>query len=738
MRDQSVVLLAAAADEGRRNAIRSALSQFAVPVQDRPPAAGPIRVVVVLSGDAVQDDDWLDEIEALEATGRARFIPVSLGGFDDTRVPAGLRDLNWVRWDLDGPGSAVDLFEAINGDPELYAEHRTLSAEAQLWAESGRADEYLLSDRRRVERAISHLHRSQGDTLARVTPTLEAFVERSREQARKHRRRSIRRRVVRTAITVFVAAFVVSAVALMRDNVKTNRMSIALDTTYNTDFPSRSAELAAATLIQGFGAAKPMARDVLQEVIPRAWGEGVLGLNHDAAIMVAAASPGSRSLYTADSDGAVTRWDRRTGVPLERHRFTRARLTAIDVASDGRRLAVAAGSELWVVDARTWRARAHTLTGSAVRVVIAAADDAVIAQTEDRLVAIDLDTGADVRTVRATGGALDLRRLANGHARGLVRRPRDEMLLVDPVSGRRHARAVVAPWRGERAAIALDGRRVVRIAPDNQIEDAPAGLQFKPTGLAAGEGTEVLSVLHGDRVAYGGGEFGIRVAELRSGLDLGEICTGLTAVDEVTQLPDEPAVICTNSFLVEVWDPTETAPVTRPPRLLERGRGATYTKEPFKVTGRPDGRLRLRFSHDGKVDQTGITTPALRWSAVTLHPTTLHVVAGTDRGRVVGFDVGDDGQFSPVLNWQLPDGARVQQLGWDAETAEWLYVRSASKRWWRVRACVNCSRDGRLVELARSRLQMCEVSKAHREITEDARKLLRLRVCPESPSPAGG
>lgn len=727
--------------------LRRLLASAGVTVDAHVAARAGQIVVVVLSAAGLADPAFAAQLELVDrfCLPAVRCIPVARGAFDDSAVPPDLASLNWILWNERDPQSAADhVVIASTGDPATYAEHRTLSAEAQTWEAAGQPDELLLDDRRRARAATAQLKRSGRDSLARTTPELEAFVAASTALVRKNLRSRLWNWPLRCVLAGLIVAFMVQVIRSYVDDLETNRISYSLDLTINPDYPDRVAEIAASVLVQGFEAVRPTARATLYDVLARPWGEGVLGLNYDSPLIDVVPVPRRDTLFSADATGSVTRWRRSTGFALERRQLSRRRLETIDVSQDGRLLAVGSFEGLWLVTTSPWKSRFVDLDAKVSGVTLAPAGGAVIAKTTRGLAVVDFDSGAVLRRGGRTDTVLDVQRLAGGSARALIRRGGGpELQIVEPISGRQLAARRVAAWTFETAALGPDGKAVVRRGADRQLHWAPRNLRFKPTGLAVTERSDVIELLPRGFVAYGGREFGVHVAELRTGLVVGTICENLIAIEGVRSVAGEAAVTCTNANLATISNPTELMPTAAPGSGVVRHTAPQIDTDLYSVQAQDDGRLELDWREPGASFRAGVRSSD-RWLVAAIHPGKfVHLAAGSDHGHVVAFDVVKDKKANAmklveVARWRSPDGSAVRALGWDPADDGRLYARTDSGRWWAVRACVLCAQDGRLVELVRRRLGMCETSGALDGISDAARKLVQLKTCPPPLKPVQG
>jgi hypothetical protein len=729
-----VCLLASAADADSAAEVQHALKGFGMDIG----RADADRILALLSPAALADPAWRARYEHLAARPAARFIPVSFGEIKPSEVPSALRGLNWIPWPARTAFPAAQAVQAIGGDPALYTQSRALRGEADAWDESGRPEELLIADPRRAKAAEEFLERSRADTWASPSARLREFVEASlalRKRNRRKRRNRWLRRAFALAVVGVVAYIVISDLRL---TAKTSRLTAAVDITLNPDFPSRTAELAGATLIQGYDAAKPTARIAMLEVLPRPWGEGMLGLNHDGGLLDGVTVPRRNTLWTVEGGGSVVRWNRETGVTVERRKLAPGRLEAIDADADGRTLVAGGLESVWIISTTPWQSR-RVEVGSAVDgVALDYARRAVVTHTAAGLAVVSTHTHSVVRRIAHSNDVLDMRRVASGRVFALLRRGR-ELALVDAVTGAVRSRRAIRGWQFETGAVGPDGRSAVISGPDRQLHYAPRNLRFEPTGLPTTELTDVVALLPRRRVAYGNPEFGVRVAEIDSGLFLGQICTDVLTVEVFRTLPAEPSVLCGNGYTMSIWNPDELGPTPAPPKSVPLHRSKVDRQPPYRLEATAQGRITLLLEQNGKLHRIDELVPKERWTTAAMwEGHSLHVAVGGATGHVEAFDIAGGGDFKRVLDWRAPDATAVTALGWEPRGDAPLRVKTASGRWWRVPSCILCSRDGRLVDLARKRLHMCEVPEAQEALTDRAKQLLELRICPKSVRPVPG
>lgn len=728
------MIVASDCDRDCELTLRKTLKSAGLVVQPRIVARPDQLVVVVLSAAGLADPAFHERLEAVDRFGHenVRCIPVVRGQLDRNPVEADLAALNWITWHPDDEHRSInEIVMAASGDPRLYADHRALTAEAQSWGDAGKPAFLLIDHPKRLSEARRVLARSENDGLAPPTELLRAYVDASAAEIRAVRRKRGRRWVVRGAASLLAVALVSFVAVKSRITNDTTRISVAITPSINPDFPDRAAEISGAALIQGSEAVKPLARSVMRDVLVRPWGEGAIGLNGDTALLDLVNVPGENLSFSADSTGTVTRWDRETGFPLERRKLSNKRLLSIDVSRDGRHFAAGGENGLWLGTTKPWRSRSVQANAHVSEVVLAPADNAIVADTDEGLLVVDEESAAIRRRGRNGDTVLDLRRTSDGTARALIRRGGD-LVLTNPVTGRDVVRRAVAEWQFEAASIAPDGNGVALRAASRQLLWARRDLRFRPTGIAVTEGSNIVEMLTDGWVVYGGSEFGVHVAELATGLDVGQICTDLTAPHDVRSVPGETTIVCLNGVITSTWDAAEFQPAKAPGPDVQLFESATSKESGVVAEVDGSGRFEIRVRADGKVAGSAVTLRyPLTVSAIRPGPL-FHVAAGSQGGRVFAFDVVD-GEFKLTTQWQSPDGTAVKALGWTPTDDGRLHVRTASGRWWDLRPCVLCSREGRMVELARRRLGVCEAAKSLEGMAKQSRELLGLRVCPGAP-----
>ena len=733
--DQTVRVISCAADRTVADELSGSLRTMGVRILAE--GADAASAIVLISATAVHDAAWREEVARRSG---ARLVPVAIGDVRPGDVPAVVAELNWIAWDPSNAAAAcTTALVALNGDLDRYRLHRALVAEAGAWAAGSCSKHLLIQDRTRAKAAGAHLRQATGDSLARPTEEMRAFVAASLVLTKRARRRQ-RRRWVWRALAALVAVVVLAALYTdLRTGGAGSRVSvIAAYSSLSGGRPDRVAVLSVDAMVRDDAHNGNVARVTLRQALSERWSEGVIGAMTDARIQYARPVLRGTRILTLNGLGELASSRRDTlDVEWRRPLHAGAFPTALDATDDGRRAAVTAGRRLLVLALGPWRREVVTLPAQAESVALAPADGAIAVGTGDgRVLAVSLRAPHRVRTVARGSAVLALRRTASGHARALVRLDALRLSLVDAIAGRTLATARRRSWQFERGAIGPDGEAVALTLPDRQIAYAPRRLGLRPTGQAVPDVVDVLEVLPGARVAFGGATDGVALLDVSQGLVLGRVCSSLAAVRGLWAADDTDLVACGDQQVIELWRTRDLSPVT-PPRdrrmLSDRLR---MRQGEVTVAGHADGTATLvtRWRRGAPVSRRiHVAHAAVTASAIV--PPVPTAVFGAADGEVTEVDVAYGA--GEVSHWTAPDRAAVTDVGWTSDRRR-LLVHTAAGNWWSPWSCSDCGSARAMVGHVAARIWGCYVPQLVDITSKQTRELLGIHTCASLPEPSGG
>ncbi len=728
---QPICLVAAAADAELSGEIGDWLRRLNVPLwhhlDPRPHPAGHV-VLVVVSDEAAEEQAWLN---AVDAHAGDRIIPVRSGMVHAERIPQTVRDLNWIAWDPDDlPQSRSLVFVALNSDPDRYRHNRSLTVEAQAWLAEGRKQDLLIGNRKRALAARLQVRDAAGDPLAAPSELVRDFVAASVSFVQRDRRKRALRWLGRGLAGVSVVA-VATVVVLALRFAGQNTQLTSLSTTgfLAAQRPDWQGVLAGATVLQGDPRGQDVARRTLMDALSERWSAGTLGLNHDAGLTDLGLTHDRLHAISVDRRNSVESWNLRTDGVEWRRSLGKGRADRMDLGADDRVLAVGGGTVVHLVRIDPWQRQDTAVPHDIETLAVSGKGDlVVVGGPAGELTAV---SGGRARPLPRHQRILDLRQTTSGRVRALVR-DQDRLSLLDPVSGHVFASVRRSPPRFESGTIGPDGSSVAVNDADREILYSSAHLALRPTGQAVPDGLEVLTLLSGRRIAFGGIQLGVRILDLDAGVVVGEVCRGLGSIQRIVSAPDGDMVACVNYGPAELWPTRSLSPVATPPPSEQAG----HRRGNVVITGRTDGTLDVGITRPPSqprhfrlnATRAAVTSVAIVGPSAT-------IVAGSADGEVVQIEAVQSG-FATVAHWRAPAAAPVTKIAWNSATDE-LTVDSG-RRWWAPPNCMGCDGDRTLLGRLRARRWPCYPPNSLLHITGLTRAYLRLTVCPGSPQPVAG
>ncbi len=694
-------------------------------------ASGP-STVVVLSPPALADTEWR---RAVQRHADTRIVPVALGTMPSgADVPSVVQDINYVPWD---PENILDsrsrVFSALRSDLSRYQTARSLTAEANAWLAEGRSPHLLIGDRRRAQLAVDHLRDAMHDPLAAPPQHVLEFVAESYRLRRKDRTKQLRKWGVRALAALIVVALTVSVVITVRTLVKNN--NLAFQGSYPTfigERPDRLAMLNAADLLQGDVANETVARQVITAQLPQPWSIGALNVDTDANVLDAAVSEHGDRVLTIDAGGNLALWDTQTDTAFWRRNLREGNYATLDASPDMAKAVATVRSDLYFVQVQPWHSTRVGLPAQPTSLAYDLAHGLAVAATESAIYVVSADgriREADKRNVLA------LRRTTAGDVRALVR-DGGQLAITDPVAGTTIATAALPEWRFESAALGPDGRSAAVTAADRQILFAADNLVFTRTGQAVPDAVSALAILPGGRIAFAGGQFGLRILDSRSGLTLGTVCRTFGVNQTIVAAADGDVVACLDYAMVDLWRTAQLSPVQPPTAGKSLGGSTSMTAGDLTVTGDASGRITVTTSVQGQRRQANVPTTHGPVTSVLISPDGRSVVAGSADGEVAQLSLTSD-RVTPVVNWQAPDGAPVTQVGW-ADQPGRLLARTDAGNWWAPASCDHCDETTQLVAHVRARLWGCYTANQIEFLTDESKQALGISLCQHVPDAEAG
>lgn len=718
-----VAVLAASGDLYAAERIARGLANVGLSPRVNPVDELPERAVVLISAAASGDLDWRAAVERSEY---ARLVPVRIGAVEAAAMPGIVAALNWITWtEADAPVALGEVFAALHSDMSRYRIHRRLASAAATWDSAGRPSDLLIGEREAVERAYRHLTDAEHDTLAHPTALIREFVQLSRQSTTIKRSNRNRRWLLRMAATGMAMVVVVAAFTVIRAAAKTNNLQFLGTMPWTISArPDRVAMLSAGLVLQASEAQKPLARQTALAALAQPWSSGLLGAVHKSRIGPAALDRDGRRTLTLDGDGELSVWDNATLTPIWHHLIGGVQGPGdMDVNSDLSIAAVVTGQALHMISREPWDDRVVRLPEPAIGVALAPAQRVVVVSTEaGDLRTASFDSGGFVSTLHFDS-VLELRQTVDGGVRALVR-VGTGLVVVDPLTNTRSDPVPFPGYRFELGALAPDGRGIAAVGADRQLYYTSDTTVLRPTGQAVPDLLNVLAVLSDGRIAFGGGEFGIRVFDTRAGVPVGELCKSTTPVLQVRAAEDGNMIACLDYFVVDLWRSRDLGPLpAAPASIIAMSTKPSMTGGALTAMGDDQGRLDVTDGHTSrshKVSRDAITV-------VSVNSAARSVLVGTAAGTVFQYAFTDP-TATLVGLWTAPDGGAVAELGWSADGAR-LLVRTRRGLWWSPRSCDGCDHDAVLVDRVRDRLWGCFTGNQVEFLSAASRKRLGIQVC---------
>ncbi|SMC65689.1 WD40 repeat domain-containing protein [Kibdelosporangium aridum] len=724
----AVNIVASEADRSVRNLLANGLSNMGMPIATDASGAS---TVVVLSTEALTDPEWRRQLQRHADT---RIVPVTVGTIPSSSdVPSAVGDINWVVWEPENTlGSRSRVFSALRSDLSRYQTARSLTAEANAWLAEGRSPHLLISDRRRAQSAVDHLRDAVHDPLAALPQHVLEFVTESYRVRRKDRTKQLRKWGVRGLATVVVVALTVSVVATVRVLVKNNNLASQGNyPTFISERPDRLAMLSAANLLQGDVANETVARQVIAAQLPLPWSMGALNVDSDANVLDASVSEHGDRVLTVDARANLALWDTRTDTAFWRRNLGDGNYATLDASPDLARAVATVRSDLYFVHLNPWHIKRVGLPTEPTSVAYDLTRGVAVAATDSAIYIVSADGFRQLGKYTI----LALRRTTAGDVRALVR-DGGQLAIIDPVAGKTIASTQLPEWRFEVGALGPDGRSAAVTAADRQILFATDNLAFTRTGQAVPDVVSILAILPGGRIAFAGGQFGVRILDSRTGLTLGTVCRSFGVNQSIVAAADGDVVACLNYATVDLWRTAHLSPVLPPAAGKPLGSSASLTVGEVSVSGDVTGRITVTTSAHGQSRQTKVLAAHGPITAIMISPDGRSVVAGSADGEVAQLSLSSDGVMA-VVNWQAPDGAPVTQVGWADEPGR-LLAHTEAGNWWTPSSCDHCDDTTQLVAHVRARMWGCYTENQIEFLTDETKKALGVSLCQHVPDAEAG
>jgi hypothetical protein len=678
--------------------------------------ATPDAAIVVLSAAAVEDQRWLEHVP-----DAARLIVVRLDRFDEERVPAHLRELNWIDHSPSDPSVAYALVvAALYSNPTLIRLEQQLEREATAWDSGRRHRDLLIDDFQRARQMSDVLDDLRADPAAQPPEPTIAFVQASLAGARRGRRR---RRFWRALGLVGAMSGVLGILSVLPQIARLGHINKAAIVTAGDpaglqDIPDWVAANAAALLVTGGGATRELGRETLVEAMNREWRVSTINLqrnltaavvfDHGRSDAVVHRPKRDTRLAVVDTRTTRTRWS----LPLGRGKYT-----GIAVAPD-QRTAVVVGTGVVLVDLRTHSARRLVSGGSYYSVQLASNRTAAL-YGPNGISVLDLARGSVRHLPLHIFDVLALESVGAGKVRVLYARTADRLVLADAVSGRTLATAAISVGEPRRGAISPDGARAVVPSRGGALWTFGIGDRPSSSGIPVPVGLVAVNWATDDRLVISSDTDGAVVMHLPRAVRLGTICREVPQLLGVFQDKTSDMVECSGRSIDAVWKlpaAPRTVPAARPlvPRSLTRG---TTT---LGVRG-----SQIRLVGADRSRASGWFSPVKeRVLAVGLSHDGRRAIVGSTSGEVAILERNNLG-VRIVRRWAVPDAASVAVARIDGAP----YVVTTTGQRWAVPDCRGCGTDEGLIQEFKRRFSGCLTERQANPMGDEARRILDINAC---------
>ena len=708
--------------------------------------------IVVITPDAHEDTAWLIRVQALSDE---RTIPVRVGDVNAQFVPTTVRELNWIVWQEPGRENAAlsQIYSALHSEMALYTLYRDLAAQTAAWQAAGFAKDLLIADSGRVRDAVRYLKEAATDPRARPSEAVLAYVTASARANKKYRRKRARRWIVRATAGVTVLALFTTTVLSLRAVVKSQHAeSIASTPWLIPGRPDWTGLLAAAAVLQDGSSVAQIGRDVLYGDLTKQWALGIVGGGTYPTAISAAHLVGDGSTALAiDGDDRLSLWNVRRNAAEWIRSMGNGEATAYATTADGTLAVLGVGKRLDVAHVSPWSVHGVTLPCSIDSLAIAPAAGTIVAACSGSgsFYAVRISDLHVSGPTAKFSSLLQLTATADGHARALVRTDPGHLAIVDSVSGSVVATTAMPYSSLEVGTLGRDGVSAAVTSTDRQILYARQGLRFAPTGQAVPDYIEVLALLPGGRLAFGGVQFGVQILDLASGLDLGTVCSTFPGVSVVDSTADGSTLLCANGTASDAWSIAAISPASAPHSATGSSSstgtgtttGTTATDSAqcgLSVVGAPDGSVTVTHSVGTTSKRARLQPDTSAVTATAICADCRSVLVGHADGSVNEFDVGYIGYRSVAIvgRWTFPDHASISSVGWSVTPGLLSIVTTAGYSWSPV-SCDECGSDSMLLDHVRARLWGCYLPNALVYVSDAARARLGVTVCGPAPTPEG-
>jgi hypothetical protein len=646
---------------------------------------------------------------------------VRIGDLDEKRVPAYLRELNWIEWSPERPADSLGfIVTALLADPSRYRISRQIAHQAAAWDDAGRPRAQLIGDRRRARRMNKLWAQIAADPIAKPNQVTHEFVVASDRETRKMRRRRwiVRGGAVLAGMTALSAA--ITAIPRIQANSRISHAAIvtAGNKVLLDEMPEWSAANAADLLLEGTESERLLGFKTLLMAMDRQWEMANFGFI-DSAIAASPFAHGSKGVVLAPTPkgSGLALVDVERGLVLRTSSLPRS-FQSLDVSPDGS-IAALAGEGVAVVELRSGQIRTLTTEGtfSGVR---ALGGERFAAWTDHGRLEL-IDASEKSHPIGNFEAVLDVRADGHGSGMALVAISPGGYEILNLGNGSVVDRERMTPGEAV-GALSPDGKTAIVDGGDGQLQSFGGGHR-QQTGIPVPPSLVDLAWASHERVLVASESALGQVYYLPRGELIGTICAYSPTTTGVALDPDEGTAACwgdSRSFWRLPPAPLEAAPrrSVDPPRRLR----SAYAR--VAIRGE-----RVRISVQGlhgptsipwsKPFESGVTA-----AAISPEDKGYQVALGSSRGSVETLGLVTSGTILLSV-WQVPDRSPVVALRWGRR----LVAETASGQIWKVPTCAGCESSTGLIAAAKARFSGCFSSRQMEWIDDRVREELGLHEC---------
>lgn len=290
--------------------------------------------VVIISLQAIDDEKWKKEIDALDAG--IRLIPVSLGLGNDReiyeRIPKRIIEINFIG---NSDGTVKKIAGSLAQDNKLYEIKSSLLRAAESWKMTDRSSAFLLSSRKQIKshrKIIEEARLSEDDEGLRSQ--LDDISDYLSESGRYARRLAFRKflRGLKIGVLGLLAAGVIVMLAVVLPFLTRSKYAAAVVSVESTE---ELAPVQAMKMLEGI--TNPFVKielskyyyDKLVKYLDMNWQNTPVGINYKWALNDAYLCADERHIRTALGNGHAALWDNLTGEKTEDEAVSSQPLSAI-------------------------------------------------------------------------------------------------------------------------------------------------------------------------------------------------------------------------------------------------------------------------------------------------------------------------------------------------------------------------------------------------------------------------